>query len=374
LRLFAFGLACLAGAIALSAAQAPDPRRKLEVTDFNAALDDTPAPDFAKLLAVKPAATLAEYNLYGSTGRWLTPYALNTPLFSDYALKFRAIAMPQGKSATYTNSGALDFPVGTTLIKTFAYPADFRSPDLHVRKIETRLLIRKRSGWTPLTYVWNAEQTQAVLKRAGARVPVSFLDKDGQKVSFSYAVPNQNQCKECHSLGRTLTPIGPKARNLNGEFAYPGAVAENQITHWVRTGLLKRAPDPTQIPATPRWDDAAQPLTARARAYLDGNCAHCHNAKAAASNSGLVLTYEATDPMAIGVGRRPVAAGRASGGLDYDIAPGRPDLSIMVHRMESTDPGTMMPELSRTLIDKDGVALIRAYIASMAPAGAPGRP
>jgi uncharacterized repeat protein (TIGR03806 family) len=322
------------------------------------------------LTGSSPAPTLDAYRLFEGPGishlaTGVTPYALNTPLFSDYAEKFRAVALPPGKQVNYTTSGPLDFPVGTTLIKTFAYPADFRHPDQNVRLIETRLLIRKRSGWTPLTYVWNADQTQAVLKRAGQRVPVSFLDREGQNVSFSYAVPNQNQCKECHSLGRTLTPIGPKARNLNGDYAYPGAVSENQIAHWSRIGLLKGAPAPASIPATPRWDDPAQPLAARARAYLDGNCAHCHNAKAAASNSGLVLSYEATDPMAIGVGRRPVAAGRASGGLDYDIAAGKPDQSIMVHRMESTDPGTMMPELSRTLVDKDGVELIRRYIAAM---------
>ena len=325
--------------------------------------------DFARLQGAAPPPTLDAYRLFEGPGvdhpaAGVTPYALNTPLFSDYAEKFRAVALPPGKAATYTRDGILDFPVGTTLIKTFAYPADFRRPDQNVRLIETRLLIRKRSGWAPLTYVWNADQTQATLRRAGARVPVSFLDKDGAKVSFSYAVPNQNQCKECHSLGRTLTPIGPKARNLNGEYAYAEGV-ENQIAHWTKAGMLKGAPPPSAIAATPRWDDPAQPLAQRARAYLDGNCAHCHNAKAAASNSGLVLTYEAADPMAIGVGRRPVAAGRASGGFDYDIAPGRPDLSIMVHRMQSTDPGTMMPELSRTLIDKDGVELIRQYIAAM---------
>jgi uncharacterized repeat protein (TIGR03806 family) len=325
--------------------------------------------DFARLQASAPAPMLDAYRLFegpgiGHPAAGVTPYALNTPLFSDYAQKFRAVVLPPGRQATFAATGVIDFPVGTTLIKTFAYPADFRHPDQNVRPIETRLLIRKRSGWTPLTYVWNADQTQAVLKRAGQRVAVSFLDKQGQKVSFSYAVPNQNQCKECHSLGRTLTPIGPKARNLNGDYAYTDRT-ENQIAHWTRTGLLKGAPPPESLPATPHWDDPAQPLPARARAYLDGNCAHCHNAKAAASNSGLVLTFEATDPMAIGVGRRPVAAGRASGGLDYDIVPGKPDQSIMIHRMESTDPGTMMPELSRTLVDKDGVDLIRQYIASM---------
>jgi hypothetical protein len=33
--------------------------------------------------------------------------------------------------------------------------------------------------------------------------------------------------------------------------------------------------------------------------------------------------------------------------------------------MESTDPGVMMPELGRQLVDERGVALIRQWIAEM---------
>lgn len=330
------------------------------------------AVDVARLQSRTPAPTLDAYRLFTDVGgrtvnAGLTPYALNTPLFSDYAEKYRFVFLPPGAKATYRATGVLDLPVGATLVKTFAYPADMRNPGEKVRFIETRLLIHKASGWVPLTYVWNQDQTQAVLKRAGARVAVKFIDKAGAPVSFSYAVPNLNQCKECHSLGREFVPIGPKARNLNGDFAYPDG-AENQLAHWTRTGLLKGAPDPKTILATPRWNDASLPVADRARAYLDGNCAHCHNPKAAANNSGLFLNLEQTDAVTRGVGRRPVAAGRASADLDYDIAPGRPDLSIMIHRMESRDPGVMMPELSRSLVDTDGVALIRAYIAGMAPA------
>jgi cytochrome c2 len=32
-------------------------------------------------------------------------------------------------------------------------------------------------------------------------------------------VPNVNQCKECHAVSETMSPIGPKARNLNGVYA-----------------------------------------------------------------------------------------------------------------------------------------------------------
>lgn len=217
-----------------------------------------------------------------------------------------------GAKARYRADGVLDFPVGATLVKTFAYPADFRRPDEKVRYLETRLLIHKREGWVALAYVWNAEQTEAVLKRAGARLDVGFVDAHGQTRTVDYAVPNQNQCKECHQLDKTLQPIGPKARNLNGDFAY-AAGTENQLAHWSRLGLLSGAPKPQDAPRTAHWDDPAEPLEARARAYLDANCAHCHNPRAVASNSGLFLNLEETRPAALGVGKGPVAAGRGSG-------------------------------------------------------------
>jgi hypothetical protein len=60
-----------------------------------------------------------------------------------------------------------------------------------------------------------------------------------------------------------------------------------------------------------------------------------------------------------------VAAGRGSGNLEFAIAPGRPDASITVLRMASTEPGVMMPELGRSLVHEEGLALVREYIAKM---------
>jgi uncharacterized repeat protein (TIGR03806 family) len=320
------------------------------------------------LLAEAPAPKLSHYRLFRDAGarqpNGLTPYALNTPLFSDYAEKFRFLYLPPGTKARYRADGVFDFPVGATLVKTFAYPADLRRPNDQIRYLETRLLIRKREGWTALAYVWNPEQTEAVLKRAGARLDASFVDAHGQVRKVDYAVPNQNQCKECHQLDKTLLPIGPKARNLNGAYPYAEG-AENQLAHWSRLGLLAGAPKPLAAPRTARWDDPAEPLEARARAYLDANCAHCHNPRAVASNSGLFLNLEEHRPAALGVGKGPVAAGRGSGGLRVGIDPGHPDASILAYRMASTEPGVMMPELGRSLTHEEGLALNRQYIAGM---------
>jgi uncharacterized repeat protein (TIGR03806 family) len=323
-------------------------------------------PDLTALLAKDPAPRLSAYRLFtdGKPDPSLTPFAPATPLFSDYAEKSRFVWLPPGTKARYRPEGPLDFPVGATLVKTFAYPADFRRPDENVRWIETRLLIRKKTGWAAYAYLWNTDRTEAVLKRAGARVDVRFVDGQGRTRQVDYAVPNANQCKECHGLSRRIVPLGPKARNLNADFAYPEA-RENQLVHWTRAGLLDGAPAPSAAPRTARWDDPAEPLPARARAYLDANCAHCHNPKGSASNSGLFMTLEEQRPTALGVGKHPVAAGRGSGNLAVAIQPGDPDASILAYRMASTEPGVMMPELGRSLTHDEGLALIRAYIASL---------
>jgi hypothetical protein len=67
----------------------------------------------------------------------------------------------------------------------------------------------------------------------------------------------------------------------------------------------------------------------------------------------------------LGVGKTPVAAGRGSGNLRFSIVPGKPDESIILYRLKSTDPGVMMPELGRTQMQPEAVALIREWIGVM---------
>lgn len=317
------------------------------------------APDDALLMADAPAPTLSAYRLFADmrakrADPALMAYALNTPLFSDYALKARWAYMPAGARVAYRAEGVLDFPVGTVLVKNFGYPADFRRPNEAVRWLETRLLIRRAGGWVALPYVWRADGSDADLKRAGARMTVDYAGPDGGARRVDYAVPNVNQCKGCHSLDAAMSPIGPKARNMP-----PGLLAA-----WTRAGRLAGLPA-GRLAILPRWDDDAQPVAARARPYLDANCGHCHNPRGPASNSGLFLTWETADPVALGIGKRPVAAGHASGGLSFDVAPGAPERSIMVHRMESVEAGVAMPELGRSVPHAEGIALVKAWIAGL---------
>jgi uncharacterized repeat protein (TIGR03806 family) len=318
----------------------------------------TPGVRDAVILTDGYPATLSAYGFFTdlkarNPAARVTGYTLNTPLFSDYASKQRYIYVPAGQAARYDATAVLDFPVGSALIKTFGY-----GTGAAFRPIETRLLLRRASGWVAIPYVWNADLSDAVLKRAGTRVPVTFTDPSGQTRSISYAVPNQNQCKDCHALAGSITPIGPTVRNLNDG---------TQLARLTKAGILGAAP--ADAPRLARWDDASAPLNDRARAYLEVNCAHCHNPAGAASNSGLFLDSARGDAVALGVGKRPVAAGRGSGGHDVAIDPGHPEASILIHRLTSTEPGVAMPELGRATAHAEGIALLSEWIAAMPKPG-----
>ncbi len=328
-------------------------------------------------------AKLSDWQLLHADGRKLhlndgvLPYDLNTPLFSDYALKLRTVWMPDGQAATYREDRELDFPVGTILSKTFHYQygeQGFRKLDAETeldadgsldltrhRIVETRLLVHYEDGWKALPYVWNADQTEAWLEVAGAQFEFSFGDE-----SFAYLVPDMNQCAACHVpdfTTKAVRPLGPKAHQLNRDFAYVDGAA-NQLQHWSATGRLAELPD--EPPASASWFRRSEGgLADNARAYLDVNCAHCHNPDGPADTSALVLTLDAPVDRGYGVCKPPVAVGRGSGNRPYDIVPGEPDRSILLYRMEHDDPAIMMPELGRAMAHAEGVALIRDWIASL---------
>jgi uncharacterized repeat protein (TIGR03806 family) len=314
------------------------------------------------LLLTTDAPRLADYGLFDATGSpapGVRPYTLGTPLFSDHAEKYRFVWMPPGAQAQYRDRGTLAFPIGTVLIKRFGFPADLRRPMDKVTMVETRLLIHRPAGWVALSYV--EEPGGAVLRRAGKRIPVRVTGHDGGPLAIDYAVPNQNQCKQCHQAGEAITPIGPTAGNLNHGLFGKGS---SQLAVWQAEGRLAGLPA-ANWPRLARWDDPSEPLEARARAYLAVNCGHCHNRAGFASNSGLYLDPEETTPAHLGVLKRPVAAGRGSGGREFSILPGQPDRSILLHRMESNEPGIMMPQFGRSMVHSDGVALIRQWISAM---------
>lgn len=327
------------------------------------------------------------------------PYELNTPLFSDYALKLRTLWVPPDQHIRLVDGlpngvpnepGALQFPVGTVLTKTFYYPKpgilfddaaaiDGRVDLNKVRLLETRVLVHQQDGWRAVAYVWDDDQREAFIARGGSLLRPEFTHPLRQRrLRTDYLVPDQNQCANCHARNHStkrLQPLGPRLDNLAAVPAREHTDAQSeqtrpatQIDAWRARGWLATDSDNTSANTPPplaRWNDVDASLGARAIAYLDVNCGHCHNAYGAADTSGLYLDRSSLERAPQGVCKSPVAAGKGAGQLAYDLVPGNASESILLFRMESTDPSVMMPELGRSLADIEGVRLIRDWIDSL---------
>ena len=291
------------------------------------------------------------------------PYELISSLFSDYSYKQRWLYVPQNKFARTMEDQVFEFPVGSALIKTFYYPIDERDQSQGKQLLETRVLLNKSSGWKAVSYVWNAEQNEAVKKIAGKSINVNWIDFEGELKEVRYRVPNVNQCKECHALADEIIPIGPKARNINKDIDFTEG-RYNQLAYWMQKEIISEVPNNLISPVD--WSDNSKHIDDRARSYLDINCGHCHSPLGNANSTGLYLHLNETRNTQLGMYKKPVATGRGSGGLKYSIVPGSADKSILVHRMESMDPGVMMPESGRSLTHKEAVQMVRDWIDDMA--------
>jgi uncharacterized repeat protein (TIGR03806 family) len=315
------------------------------------------------ILSKKPEKKLSDYELFEDAiaqipNKNVYPYILHSALFSDYADKHRFVYVPKGKKAKFVPNEVYDFPVGSALVKTFSYPQALNGNRM---LLETRLLLYQESGWMAHTYVWNKDQTEAYLKVTGHTHEAMTYFVDGEKKYIDYRVPNQNQCKECHLKSDVIMPIGPKSRNLNFSIQFQEKVA-NQISYWMEKEIVESH---MPLDLIVNWSDEAAPLYAKARAYLDINCGHCHMPGGSADTTGLNLNLTETENRKIGIYKKPVAAGRASEGMKFSIVPGKPEESILLHRMDSLDPGVMMPESGRKLTHSEGVALINDWIISL---------
>ena len=270
--------------------------------------------------------------------------------------------IPENKKASFRKDEVFDFPVGSALIKTFYYPIDERNLSLGKKLMETRLLLRKQNGWEAVSYAWNEDQDEAIIKKAGKTILTDWIDFKGESRSVRYRVPNKNQCKECHAKNDAVMPIGPKARNLNKIYDYQDE-SINQLTKWMKLEYIDNIQTDLNTPVD--WKDDTYSLDERVRSYLDINCGHCHISSGGANSTGLYLDLTETRPTHLGINKKPVATGRGSGGYEFSISPGKAEESILLHRMISTDPGVMMPESGRSLTHIEAVEMIKEWITVM---------
>jgi len=262
---------------------------------------------------------------------------LSSTLFTDYAEKQRLIKLPKGKQVILNGEGLPVFPEGTIIAKTFYY-------DTVVGKgrqiIETRLLILSHSKWSVATFRWNTAQNEAFLTNGGADIPINFINKNNEAIKISYRMPTKQQCGSCHGLNENILPIGPKARNLNVTIKRGGENI-NQLIYLMEKGVFKKTAIDT-LTSLPSYHNLSLPIEQRARAYMEINCAHCHQPGALAGQTTLNLDYR-TD--------------LAQSGIRFNKS------NIIVRTAEMGE--FHMPKMGTTIIDKEGVALMRKYISQL---------
>jgi len=172
-----------------------------EMADTEADADVPWAPECDVNLAATGEAheLLSEYCFFGGdlaghrANGGVVPYDVNATLYADESKKIRMLVVPDGETINYDEFDRWEFPVGTTIIKTFYYPVDERDPTLGRRILETRLLIRDADEWRSEIYMWNDAQTEATRDPLGAWRDVEFVDAAGESKSVRYKIPDRNQ-------------------------------------------------------------------------------------------------------------------------------------------------------------------------------------
>ncbi len=340
-------------------------------------LQHAPAPTQA--LADFPRR-LSETGLFSDAARLepspgVIPYEINLPAWHDGAVAQHLLALPQSEAIEVRPTKSWDLPDGAVLAQTLT---------LAGRRVETRILVKQQNDFAAYTYIWNADQTDAVL------APKTGTDLETTH-NRPWRVPSRAECMMCHSREANFSLSLHEFQLNRGD----------QLNRWEQLGLLRTdvasfersrrrdessqrgsRPQPNQRPAKPSAllprnpanlgtfnasATTAATLDKRARNYLAVNCAHCHTLNGGGNS---VMNF---DWLVSGSGMRALGEPPQHGDFGLAnariIAPGAPGQSVIIPRVAMRGPGQMPPVGSRSS-DPDGVRLLAEWITSL-PAKAP---
>lgn len=297
-------------------------------------------------------ARLSELGIFSDLGS-LAPaagvmaYEVKHPLWSDGALKRRHARLPDGTAISVAEDGEFTFPAGALFAKTFEHPA----PPEGRRPIETRILRKSAEGWEMGAYVWNAAGDDADLTDGDeTEMPFALPGCDG-----NYVVPGRASCLQCHAQTGDVV----------------AGFAAWQLEDRVLEDLRAQGRFADQSPSLPhRSIDGSGDTERAALGYLAGNCAHCHNGRTAELVAGgLDLRHHRARETLVGVRAERLRAGDAL----RRVEPGVPERSVLWKLFTHTwtpgsGTGARMPPIGNSLVDPAGSELLRAWIASLAPA------
>ena len=290
----------------------------------------------------------------------ILPYSINTPFWSDGAVKTRWFSVPDlSKRIGFSADGNWEFPSGTVWIKHFEL--ERKAGDAASRRrLETRFIVQHDSGVYGVTYRWNDEQREAFLVLEEGMDETLMIEENGVLREQVWRYPSRSECLSCHTqLGGGA--LGFSTAQLNRARWY-GTAQTNQILALAQAGYFAEPPDSVAgLPRSASADDGSQSLADRARSYLDANCSQCHqpggtaiglwDARLEAEETGLVygpLANESIHPA-----RRL-------------IVPGDPQSSELLRRISSLG-SDRMPPLASNLLDREAIQLLRRWMEALPP-------
>lgn len=349
----------------------PNPRRGAN-DNFPRKLSQTGL--FADTPAHKPAPGVVQYSI-------------NAEPWADGTIAERFVALPGDSSLNvFTKSdgmvgffaGDWHFPDGGVLAKTISIELEAGNAASRQR-LETQILHYDLDTWKAYNYVWNDEQTDAVLAdnvgsdRAlflrGARVSPAV--ESGQAGSLPHTRQtwhhaSRTECMLCHT-SRVGTVLGFRPNQLDRDLdtnpKRPRGTL-NQLTAFDELGLFAQ-PLPRTHTRLPNPHDESEPLESRARAYLHVNCGHCHS-RGGGGSSFFDVQFQHSLAKTSLIGSRPTQGTFGIPGAEL-IAPGDPYRSVLYYRLSKLGHGRM-PQFGSAVVDSVGTKLIRDWISSLKPA------
>jgi uncharacterized repeat protein (TIGR03806 family) len=335
---------------------------------------------------------LSETGLFASTkehrpAAGLIPYSVIAPQWCDGATKERYLAIPEQGQIEFEGmlypfaAGAppgWKFPDGTVIAETLFLEMEARNPASR-RRLETRILHHQRltgteevgdQYWQGYTYVWNDEQTDAVLLEdpQGRDRAFSIQDKQapGGRRQQTWHFPSRTECTACHNMAAKYA-VGVQTLQMNKDHDYGDARA-NQLKTFEQIGLFKKplSAPPDELPRLVDYRDESQNRDLRARSYLHANCSHCHRRWGGGNAEfQLLATFDLSETGTVNI--RP---GQGTFNIPNAkiIAPREPYRSALFYRISTAGPGRM-PRIGSSVVDEAGVKLIHDWIAHIPAAG-----
>ncbi len=324
-----------------------------------------------------PAPTLSQLGVFTNLTT-LTPvpgfhpYTVNTPLWSDGAVKTRWLGVPNDgvhnsptEQIVFSPTNEWKFPSGSVFVKHFELPVNDTNSAI-TQRIETRLLVVDDNGAVyGLTYKWRADGSDADLLTTGTNANFTITGAGGVLRTQVWSFPSRSDCLVCHNANANYV-LGVKTHQLNCPTTYPETgVTDNQLRALGNIGLLGTNYSEAQLGTYLKSysvTNTSVSLEVRVRSYIDANCSQCHRP------GGVQAYFDARYVT-------PLSNQGIIQGPSYTFITDTNDRVVvpqdlphsLMHNRANRVGQFQMPPIAKNVVDSNAVSVIASWINSLTP-------